>query len=92
VEAQIAPPYRARAVRKGEDVWAVAARRITVAEFTAEGDEIHFARRGDEHTLVVDGMRAFGTLPELEALAEGDAVVRAVRIDENLWEVRVDPL
>jgi hypothetical protein len=92
VEAQIAPPYRARGVRKGDDVWAVAARRITVAEFSAEGEEIHFARRGDEHTLVVDGMRTFGSIPELEALADGDAVVRAARIDGDLWEVRVDPL
>jgi hypothetical protein len=92
VEAQVAPPYRARAVRKGDDVWAVAARRIQVAELAAEGDEIELARRGDERTLVVDGMRAFGTLPELEALADGDAVIRAVRIDGDLWEVRVDPL
>ena len=45
-----------------------------------------------ERTLVVDGMPSFGTLRELEALAEGDAVVRASRLDGDLWEVRVDPL
>ena len=48
--------------------------------------------RGDERTRVVDGNRAFGTFPELEALASGDAVIRATRLDGTLWEVRVDPL
>ena len=40
--------------------------------------------------LVIDGNRSFGTLPELEALAEGDSVVRAARLDGSLWEVRID--
>ncbi len=48
--------------------------------------------RGDEKTLVVDGNRSFGTLPELEGMADGDAVIRASRLDGTLWEVRVDPL
>ena len=92
VEAQITPPYRAQAVRKGDDVWAVAARRIRVVELEAHGEEIELARRGDERTLVVDGMRIFGTLPELEALADGDAVIRAARLEGNVWEVRLDRL
>jgi len=48
--------------------------------------------KGDERTLVVDGNRSFGTLPELEQLTDGDAVIRASRLDGTLWEVRVDPL
>ena len=56
------------------------------------GDEVELALRGEERTLVVDGMREFGTVPELETLATGDAVIRAARLDGNLWEVRVDPL
>jgi len=47
---------------------------------------------GDEKTLVVDGNRSFGTMPELEQLADGNAVIRAARLDGTLWEVRVDPL
>jgi hypothetical protein len=31
-------------------------------------------------------------MPELEALADGNAVIRAARLDDTLWEVRVDPL
>jgi hypothetical protein len=92
IEAQISPPYRARAVRKGEEIWAAAASRIDMAELDADGDEIELAIRGEERTLVVDGDRAFGTIHDLEALADGDAVIRATRIDGNVWEVRQDPL
>src|SRR6185312_1860593 len=86
VEAQVAPPYRALGVRKDEEMWAVAARRITVAEVEAGGDEIELVRRGDERSLLLDGNRAFGTIPELEELADGDAAIRATRLDGNLWE------
>ena len=92
VEGQLTAPYRAQAVRKSDEVWAVAARRIAVARFEAEGDELELSRRGAERALAVDGVRAFGTIPALEALAEGDAVVRAARLDGDLWEIRVDPL
>jgi hypothetical protein len=86
-------PYRAIAIRRGEAQWAVAAQGLRVVELPEPGgDEVELAVRGEERTLVIDGNRAFGTLPELEALADGDAVVRAARLDGNLWEVRVDPL
>jgi hypothetical protein len=86
-------PYRAVAVRRGETRWAVAGRALRVVQLPEPGgDEVELAIRGEERTLVVDGNRAFGTLPELEALAQGDAVIRAARLDESLWEVRVDPL
>jgi hypothetical protein len=93
IEQEVARPYRADAVRRGETQWAVAARRLEVIELPEPGgDEVELAVRGEERTLVVDGNREFGTLPQLEALANGDAVVRASRLDGTLWEVRVDPL
>ena len=92
VEAQVPPPYRALGVRKDEEMWAVAARRITVGEVEADGDEIELVRRGDERSLLLDGNRAFGTIPELENVTDGDAAIRATRLDGNLWEIRVDPL
>jgi hypothetical protein len=93
VEQEVARPYRATAVRRGGTQWAVAAHRLRVVELPEPGgDEVELAIHGDERTLVVDGNRAFGTLPELEALAEGDAVIRGNRLDGTLWEVRVDPL
>jgi hypothetical protein len=93
IEQQVQRPYRATAVRRGESQWAVAAHGLRVIELPEPGgDEVELAVRGEERTLVIDGSRAFGTLPELEALAPGDAVVRAARLDGDVWEVRVDPL
>jgi hypothetical protein len=93
IEQEVKRPYRATAVRRGDTQWAVAARKLQVIELPEpDGDEVELAVRGDERILVVDGNRVFGTLPELEALANGDAVIRAARLDGNLWEVRVDPL
>ena len=93
IEQDIARPYRASAVRRGETTWAVAAHRLRVLQLPEPGgDQIELVLNGDEKTLVVDGNRSFGTLPELEALADGDAVIRASRLDATLWEVRVDPL
>jgi hypothetical protein len=96
VERELQPPYRARAVRQSEDLWAVAARAIEVVQLPGRGgDAIELSVRGGERTLSVDGAREFGTVPELESLAEGrhsEYVVRAERLDGDWWEVRVDPL
>jgi hypothetical protein len=93
IERELGRPYRAVAVRRGETQWAVAGHRLQVVELPEPGgDEVELVLRGDDKIIVVDGNRAFGTLPELEALAQGDAVIRASRVDGTLWEVRVDPL
>ena len=95
VEESIEPPYRAEAVRRGEDVWAVAARRVQVTELESRGQELQLVVSGDERTLTVDGERAFGSLPALEQLGErvGPAyVVRARRLDDRLWEVEANAL
>jgi hypothetical protein len=93
IEQHVKAPYRAIGTRRGSTQWAVAAHGIRVVELPEPGgDEVELAIRGDERTLVIDGNRAFGTLPELEQLADGDSVIRATRLDGNLWEVRVDPL
>jgi hypothetical protein len=93
IERELGRPYRALAVRRGETQWAVAGHRLRVVELPEPGgDEVELVLRGDDKTIIVDGNRAFGTLPELEALADGDAVIRASRVDGTLWEVLVDPL
>jgi hypothetical protein len=95
VEETIPPPYRAEAVRRDGDTWAVAARRVEVAEFDASGDLLELVVTEGERTLNVDGARAFGSVPELERLGEGQGssyVVRARRLDANLWEVESNPL
>jgi hypothetical protein len=95
VEQTIEPPYRAEAVRRGEDVWAVAARRIQVATFRAEGDELELVASDAGRTFSVDGERAFGSVAELEQIGEvkGERyVVRASRLDGDAWEIEADPL
>jgi hypothetical protein len=93
IEQELGRPYRASAVRRGETQWAIAGHRIRVVELPEPGgDEVELVLRGEDRALLVDGNRAFGTMPELERLAGGDAVIRAGRLDGSLWEVRVDPL
>jgi hypothetical protein len=87
VEQELQPPYRARAARQRDDLWAVQARRIDVVKIRngPDGDAIELTRDG----LLVDGQRAFGSVPELEG--RGD-VVHAERLDGDLWEVRASAL
>ena len=95
VEQTVEPPYRAEAVRQGEDVWAVAARRIAVATFEAAGDRLELVVTDEGNALTVDGERSFGSIPRLERVGreQGDRyVVRATRLDEDAWEVEADPL
>jgi hypothetical protein len=93
IEQEVERPYRAVAVRRSDAQWAVAGKAVRLVELPEPGgDEVELVLNGEERTLVVDGNREFGTLPALEALAGGDAVIRASRLDGNVWEVRVDPL
>lgn len=87
VEAELPPPYRARAARQHDDVWAVQARRIVVMAVpnAPAGDALELTPGG----LVVDGNRTFGSIPELDALGD---VVRAQRLDGDLWEIQADRL
>jgi hypothetical protein len=96
IERDVKPPYRARAVRQSNELWAVAAQAIEVVRLPGRvGDGLELSVRGDDRRLIVDGAREFGGVPELEALGESrhrDYVIRAERLDEDWWEVRVDPL
>jgi hypothetical protein len=97
VEQSVPPPYRARAARQSESLWAVQAKRIEVVEIPdgPEGDAIELTRTEDGTTLAVDDARIFGSIPVLEARGEregNDYVVRAERLDGDLWEVRAEAL
>jgi hypothetical protein len=95
IEQSLAPPYRAEAVRRDGDLWAVAARTVEVAELDAPGDEIELVVSQDERRLTVDGRREFGSVPALERLGEHEGssfVARARRLDDRMWEVEVNPL
>ena len=98
IEEQLEAPYRAEAVRRTDEVWALAARTIEVAELPAgtPGESLTFSVQGGEQTTVVDGEEWLASLPALEGLADdldaSDYVVEASRLDGDLWEVRVSPL
>lgn len=97
LERSVSPPYRAEAVRRGERRFAVAARAIEVVELPEEidGERIELTVYSGRRELSIDGERAFGSMPPLEQFAESrfaQYVLRADRLDEALWEVRVAPL
>ena len=96
IEANVPAPYRAEAVRRRGHTWAVAATAIAVAAIRDDvgGDSVEIAVNGGERTIRVDGAPRFGSLPELERLAgRFDAyVIRAARLDGDLWEFVVTPL
>jgi hypothetical protein len=97
VEQELRPPYRARAVRRDESLWAVEATRIEVLELpdAPGGDAIDVTRTSEGTTVTVDEARIFGSIPALEQRGEregGDYAVHADRLDGDLWEVRAAPL
>ena len=98
VGAELAPPYRATAVRRHGDTWAVGAVAIEVADLPAdvEGNELMLTvTEQGERELLVDGRPVVANLRALERLAASRHqayVLRAARLQGSLWEVRVDPL
>ena len=97
VEQSLAPPYRARAVRRDGALWGVAANRIDVLEIPQDvpGDTVSLALQDGDRTLLVDEQPAWESIPALEAhgaAAYEEFVVHAERLDGNLWAVKVNPL
>jgi hypothetical protein len=85
LDQELRPPYRAEAVRRDDGLWAVAGRRIEVVELPGvTGEELELTTHEGDRTLLIDGERAFGSIPLLE---RPDHVVRARRLDGELWEV-----
>jgi hypothetical protein len=91
VEQTLEPPYRARARRQSGDLWAVQARRIRIVEIPdgPDGETIELITRPEGTTLTVDDARTFGSIRQLEGLGD---VVRATRLDGDLWEIQVERL
>ncbi|HZC30572.1 MAG TPA: hypothetical protein VE261_03575 [Gaiellaceae bacterium] len=97
VETELKPPYRARAVRQGDTLWAVQARKLDVVKIVdaPEGDALDLTRTPDGAELRVDGERVFGSVRELEerGAREGRAfTIHAERLDGDLWEVKASAL
>jgi hypothetical protein len=95
---EIEPPYRATAVRRHGDTWAVGAVAVEVADLPAdvEGEQLMLTVTEEgERELLIDGRPAVAGLPALERLGAGRHeayVLRAARLQGTLWEVLIDPL
>ena len=96
VETRLAPPYRAKAVKQTDRIWAISAMQIQVARFEQDGETIELSQTNEGRALRVDGMPSFGSIPELERLGEAQAgsayAIHAERLDDDVWEVRVAAL
>jgi uncharacterized protein (DUF2249 family) len=96
VEQTIPAPYRAEAVRRGPETWAVAASRIEIVAVPGlSGDRAELVVTRDGRTLTVDGRTRLGHAPALERIGQTagtEYVVRAERLDGDLWEVEASPL
>ena len=96
VESALTAPYRAEAVRRGGDTWAVAASRIALLEVRGlTGDEAELVATRDGRVLRLDGQTHLGRAPVLERAGEAQGaeyVVRASRVEGDLWEVEATPL
>ena len=94
----IDPPYRALAVRRAGDTWAVGAVAIEVAELPAdiEGEELMLTvNEQGEREFSVDGRASLFEIESLAALAAGRHaafVLRARRLQNDLWELTIDAL
>ncbi len=96
LDDMLAPPFRAEAVRRSGDTWAVAARRIRIVEAPElNGDEAELVGTPSGWTLRIDGRTSLQRAPALERAGAGagpEFVVRAARVDGDLWEVEATPL
>ena len=96
VETRLQPPYSAEAVRHTESTWGVAARRIRVVEDSSiDGEEAQLVVTAAETQLTVDGVPRIARAPGLQRAGEehgSEYVVRARRIDGDLWETEAAPL
>jgi hypothetical protein len=96
VETSLARPYRLEAVRRGNGLWAVAARRIeVVAAPGLSGREAELVSTRDARTLHVDGQPRFGSVPAFETAGQAagaEYVVHALHLAGDLWEVRAAAL
>ncbi len=90
-------PFRAHAVRRGPDTWAIAARGIDTLELEVDpgGEAVELAWDGVERTVRIDGEPTLAGVPELERLGasrHAAYVVTAARLTGSTWEVTVAPL
>lgn len=92
LEEHVSPPYRASAVRDEGDVWSVSAQHVSVTEIPGvAGDVVELSVVDGNREVSIDGEPVSETVPALDSLVDGsgDTVVRAERIDGDLFTIDV---
>jgi hypothetical protein len=93
LQGAVERPFRVRAVRRGGDRWALAARHIRVARLSGvRGEALLLTVQDGAASLEIDGMPTIAGLEQLLAEVPVDHrsyVVRAGRVRDELWEVDV---
>ena len=95
LEVTLRPPYRAAGLRQAGDVWTAVAERVEIVEVRLdEGDDIELTVVEGMRELTVDGERTIRPIPALDMLTEehGDVVLKAERVDGDVFAVDVFPL
>jgi len=95
LEVTLRPPYRAAGLRQEGDVWTAVAERVEIVEVRLdEGDDIELTVVEGMRELTVDGERTIRPIPALDMLTEehGDVVLKAERVDGDVFAVDVFPL
>jgi hypothetical protein len=96
VGTRVDTPFRAEAVRRGGPRWAVAASRIATLTLPGlRGDRAELVSTREQTVLTVDGRPTTRRVEDLERLgvAHGaEYVVRATRLNGDLWEVEANAL
>lgn len=91
------PPYRAHAVRRDGDLWAIAASRIETVELDEDpgGEFVELAWDGAERSVRIDGEPTLAGVHDLERLGAArhrTYVVTAARLTGSVWEIAVAAL
>lgn len=96
VGGRVDAPFRADAVRRDGERWAVAASRIATVELPGvRGDRAELVSTREQTLLTVDGRPTLQRVPQLERIGETDGteyVVRATRLEGDVWEVDASAL
>jgi hypothetical protein len=96
VGVRLDPPFRAEAVRRDGSRWAVGASRIATLTLPGlRGDRAELVSTREQTLLTVDGRPTTRRDEDLQRLGEAhgaEYVVRATRLEGDLWEVEASAL
>jgi hypothetical protein len=94
---ELAPPFRAQAVRRDSALWVLAGTAIETVELAHDpgGSFVELTWDGRDRVLRIDGVASLDSAAELDRLGASryeTYAVRVERLEGETWELNVDPL